>query len=98
MDILSLTWDPRGFLTVPMAALVTIIATQWLKHYLPDWRFTPLLALVLAIVTQVVAVTIVGSGLYFEAVGVGALGATLAVFGYETIVNLLAFAGVGPRK
>jgi hypothetical protein len=97
MDILSLTWNPDGFLTVGMAALVTVIATQWLKRFLPDWKFTPLLALVLAVGTQMAAVALSGSGLWFEAAGVGALGATLAVFGYEAVVNGLAFAGIGPR-
>jgi len=97
MDILSLTWNPDGFLTVPMAALVTVIATQWLKRFLPDWKFTPLLALALAIGTQMIAVALSHTGMWFEAAGVGALGATLAVFGYETVVNALAFAGIGPR-
>lgn len=97
MDILSLTWNPDGFLTTPMAALVTIIATQWLKRYLPDWKFTQLLALGIAVGTQMVAVALSHSGAWFEAAGVGALGATLATFGYEAIVNALAFAGIGPR-
>lgn len=98
MDILSLTWNPDGFLTVPMAALVTVIATQWLKRYLPDWKFTQLLSLAIAVGVQMLAVALSGSGLWFEAAGVGALGATLAVFGYEAVVNGLAFAGIGPRK
>ena len=97
MDILSLTWNPDGFLTVGMAALVTVIATQWLKKGLPDWKVTPFLALGIAVATQMVAVQLSGTGLWFEAAGVGALGATLAVFGYEAVVNGLAFAGIGPR-
>lgn len=98
MDILSLTWDPNGFLTIPMAALVTVIATQWLKRYLPDWRFAQLLSLVIAVGVQMIAVALSGSGLWFEAAGVGALGATLATFGYEALVNAMAFAGIGPRS
>ena len=32
------------------------------------------------------------------AVLVGFFGATLAVYGYETVLNILGKAGVGPRK
>jgi len=98
IDLLNLIWSPNGHMTVQMAAVVTIIATQWLKHYLPDWRFTQLLALLIAVGSQMAAVALAATGFWFEAFWTGVMGATVASFGYELLANLASFAGIGPRK
>ncbi len=76
---------------------------QWLKSYLAEWRYTTLLVLGLALLAAVIAQCIAtgwrpDSEAIFVAVLIGFFGASLATFGYETILNLLGKAGVGPRK
>jgi len=79
-----------------------VIMTQWLKQYLQDWRFTSLLCLFFAVVFEFVAAWISQKGMNaeiaFAAFLLGVLGASVATFGYEMVVNLLGKAGVGPRS
>jgi hypothetical protein len=101
MDWLELPLMAEGFLDVRVAAAVCVLATQWLKRYLPDWRFTNLLALGGTVAVELLAVVASGGavagGVWFEAVWAGVLGASLATFGYEALANLAGRAGVGPR-
>jgi len=93
----------QAILTVGGVAVFATLVAQWLKSYLPDWRYTTLLVLGLALVAAVVAQCIASGwkptseGL-FVAILIGFFGATLAVYGYESVLNLLGKAGVGPRK
>jgi hypothetical protein len=94
---------PQALLTVVGIAVVAVLVTQWLKHFLPDWRWTPLLVLgvcaVLAGVATWIELVHSETGSKFFTAGLLALvGASLAVFGYEAIVNALGRAGVGPRS
>jgi hypothetical protein len=98
MDWLVINLAPDGFLDIKVAGLFCILATQWLKRYVPDWRFYNLVALALTLLAQVGAVALVGSGKWFDAAWAGLLGASLATFGYEVLTNLAGWAGVGPRK
>ena len=92
-----------AILTVGGAAIFAALVAQWLKSYLADWRYTTLLVLAIALVVAVMAQCIAtgwrpNSEAIFVAVLIGFFGATLAVYGYETVLNLLGKAGVGPRK
>lgn len=92
-----------ALLTVAGAALFVALAGLWLKHYLPDWRYTNLLVLALAIIAVMLAQCVVtqwrpsGEAL-FSAFLVALFAASLATFGYETIVNTLGKMGMGPRS
>jgi glucan phosphoethanolaminetransferase (alkaline phosphatase superfamily) len=99
IDIYTLNYT--DLLTVAGAAAVCVVLTQWLKQYLPDWRFTNLLALALTTVLAEIAAALSGpfsAQSAFAAFVTALAGASLATFGYETIINLLGFAGMGPRK
>lgn len=92
-----------AILTVGGVAMFAALVGQWLKSYLAEWRYTTLLVLGLALIAAIIAQCIAtdwrpSSEALFVAVLIGFFGATLAVYGYETVVNLLGKAGVGPRK
>ena len=95
MDTIPL--DPAGLLNPVVAAALAGLFAQWLKAYLPEWRFTNLLVLGLAIAAELVATWLAGTCNWWGAVWVGFLGASLATFGYETVMNLLGAAGLGMR-
>jgi hypothetical protein len=97
MDIIGVPLTPEGFLDVRVAALVCLLATQWLKRYLPDWRPTNLLALAITVLVEVLSAALAGRGAWFSAAWAGVVGASLATFGYEALTNLAGWAGVGPR-
>jgi hypothetical protein len=97
MDLLGLPLTADGFLDVRVAGVICLLATQWLKRYLPDWRPTNLLALVITVAVELAATAWSGQGRWFEAVWAGLVGASLATFGYETLSNLAGWAGIGPR-
>lgn len=99
MDIFAFSGDM--LLTVAGAALACVVLTQWAKHYLPDWRYTNLLALALTVALCETAVALYTSRAvsdFFDGLLWALLGASLATFGYEAITNLLGIAGIGPRK
>ncbi len=90
--------DPGGLLNPVAAAALAGLLAQWLKLYLPDWRYTNLLVLTLAVAAEVVATWLSGAHDWWGAAWVGFLGASLATFGYEAVNNLLGLAGVGVRS
>lgn len=92
-----------ALLTVTGAATFAVILTIWTKHYLSNWRYTPLLVLGITETVTMLAQVIVSLGQLtgdgaLAAAQMGFIGATLAVFGYETVVNALGLAGVGARS
>jgi len=79
------------------------VAGLWLKHYLPDWRYTPIFVLGLTLLLVELA-----NWLYYAAsftwqqAGLAAFwalfAATLETWGYEAAVNALGKMGVGKRS
>ena len=79
------------------------VAGLWLKHYLSDWRYTPIFVLGLTFVLVEAA-----NWLYYAAAftwqqaGLAAFWAlfasTLETWGYEAVVNVLGTMGVGKRS
>lgn len=94
----SFPLDPSGMLNPLAAAAVAALLAQWLKGYLPEWRYTNVLVLLLAIGIEVAAAALAGSRNWWLACWSGFLGASIATFGYETVLNLLGVAGGGPRR
>ena len=91
-----------AFLTVAGVALFGSALAQYVKQYLPDWKWTSLLVLVLCIVAAGLAGFIEaawrpGADAIFNAVFVGFWGAVLATYGYEVVQNLRGLIGGGPR-
>jgi uncharacterized membrane protein YeaQ/YmgE (transglycosylase-associated protein family) len=88
--------------TLVGAILFAGLATQWLKKYLGDWRFTGLVCLALAVAFEFAAAWVsqgkMDAEIAFAAVLLGVVGASVATFGYETIVNMLGLIGKGPRS
>lgn len=94
--------DIGALLTVVGSAAFASVVGQWLKSYLSEWRYTNLLVLALAEIAAVTAQFIAAdwhpsAAAIYAAVLIGLFGATLATFGYETVVNLLGKAGIGQR-
>lgn len=90
------------FLKVAGVALFAGAVTTWLRKFLPDWRLTPVLVLVLAMAASVTAAVIqfraaLTWSRVFSACAAGFWGATLATFGYEGIANILSFINLRPR-
>jgi len=91
-----------SFLTVAGVAFFGSAATQWLKRYLPNWRWTQLLVLGLCEVASLAAGWIStrgqlnGTNLFYVLM-TGFWGATLACFGYEALSNWLGLLGLGKR-
>ncbi|MCK9597637.1 MAG: hypothetical protein M0R06_01275 [Sphaerochaeta sp.] len=83
------------------AILFAGLLTQWLKKYLEEWKFTSLLCLGLAVGFEFAAAWIsqgkMNAEIAFAAILLGILGASVATFGYEVIMNMLGLIGKGPR-
>ena len=92
----SFPLDPAGLLDPAVAALLAGLLAQWLKGYLPNWRYTNLLVLALAVAAELAAAALAGHN-WWGAAWSGFLGASIATFGYETIENLGGAAGLGAR-
>lgn len=88
---------PEAFGTLIGAAFAAGLLTQWLKRYLDDWRYTPIVVLGLSIAIQLAATMAAGDYDWWRAGALGVLGASIATFGYEVIANLLGVVGVGQR-
>ena len=92
----------EAFLTVAGVGLFGGLVTQWLKLYLPDWRFTQLLTLIICIVAAVLASLIQSAWNpvpenVWQAIMMGFFGACAATFGYEGIQNVRGKLKAGPR-
>lgn len=92
-----------ALLTVVGAAVTSSLIALWVKHYLANWRFTPLVVLAITEALLFGAQLIVQQGRLtgdgaLTAALVGLAAASLSVFGYEVVVNALGLAGVGPRS
>lgn len=88
---------PQAVGTLIGAAFGAGVLTQWLKHFLGDWKYIPVFVLLLNLLIQVGAVVAMGSLDWWGAGARGFLGASISVFGYEMINNLLGAFGVGSR-
>lgn len=101
MDFAQLPTTAQAVVSVGGATILCVALTQWLKKYLPDWRFTNLMAFVVTLVLVEIGGIILG-GIITERLYNGFLialfGASLATFGYEAFSNLLGIAGIGSRK
>ncbi len=90
--------SPVAYLSVFGAAFFASLVTQWLKRYIKLDLVVNLVTLILAWGAAFVAVGVVtqwrpaGEHL-FTAFMVGFFGATVAVFGYETIKNAYDLVG-----
>ncbi|MDI7277612.1 MAG: hypothetical protein QME94_16665 [Anaerolineae bacterium] len=93
----SIPLEPGGFLSPVAAAALAGLLAQWLKAYLPDWRFTNLFVLALAVAAELAAAWVAGTRAWWAAAWLGFLGASIATFGYEAVMNLFGLAGAGPR-
>lgn len=94
---------PESGLSILGAATFASLVGLWLKQFLNEWRYTPLLILLIAELAANGAQLINTMGQpraadMYTAVMLGFFGATLAVFGYEVISNLLGLAGIGKRS
>lgn len=89
--------EPESMLNVAAAAALAALLTQWLKVYLPEWRYTNLLVLGLAVGIELSAAWLSGAHTWWGAVWAGFIGASVATFSYETVMNLLGVAGAGAR-
>lgn len=92
-----------SLLTVGGIAVLGAVIAMWFKHYLANWRWTPLFVLGICLVFSILAQIVDGGWpLTLEralvAILIALFGASLAVFGYETISNALGLLGVGPRS
>lgn len=102
IDMSQFPITPQMAYTVAGSAVICVLLTQLLKHYLADWRYTNLLAWGLTLVlVEAAAALFIGSASLgermYNAFLISVAGASLATFGYELIVNLLSKAGIGPR-
>ena len=89
--------------TLAGAAVWAVLMTTWVKHYLPDWRWTNLLALGLTLVAMVpIGLFLIEAGSAGErivqSVLMSVIGTSLATWGREGLLNLVGLAGVGPRS
>ena len=82
---------------------LALVAGLWLKGFLKDWRYTPILVLGVTVVL-VEAANWLAYGAAFTAreAGLaafwGLFAATLETWGYEAVVNVLGRMGVGKRS
>ncbi len=90
--------DPGGLLNPAAAAALAGLLAQWLKSYLPEWRYTNLLVLALAVACELAAAALTGGGDWWGAAWAGFLGASIATWGYETVQNLCGLGGLGTRR
>jgi TctA family transporter len=94
--------QPEGLLNPVIAAVVAQLIALWLASYLKDWRWKDLLCLALTCAV-LVAARVAGQtssltyGDVFSALWMGFVGASIATFGYETVMNLLGMVNRGPR-
>ncbi len=93
----------EALLTLFGGVVVAAIAGLWLKHYLADWRFTPLFVLLctellLLLVLFAVSAWRPDAERIIQVAATALVAATLESWGYEAIVNILGKMGFGPRS
>ena len=91
------------FLTVVGVGVFAGVFMQWLKQGLGDWRWNQFLALLLSMVLAALAAFIKhawkpDATAIWEALMTGFFGASVATFGYESIVNVRGVLGKGSRS
>jgi hypothetical protein len=101
MDVFPTT--PSVVYTIAGAAALGVLITAWLKKFLPDWRYTPLLCLgITFVLVEIAGGAFVHDVDIWERLYTGFLvalgGASLATFGREGLLNILGVAGVGARS
>ena len=92
---------PESLLHPLAAAVVGELLTLWLERFLTDWRWTPLLTLVLCTVIQLATAAIgppVTAFVVWRAIWFGFLGASIAVFGRDIVLNITGLFDRGPRN
>ncbi len=93
---------PEGLLNPAAAAVVALIISLWTERYLSDWRWRPILLLILSMGLQalwhLLANLEPSRAMLFGVIWNGLLGASVAVFGQETVYNLFGLLNVGPRS
>jgi hypothetical protein len=102
MDFSLFPTDAKTVFTIGGAAVLTLLAIEWIKHLLPDWRLTNLAAfLVSLILVEIAAGAFIQEWTLWERLYKGFLvafvGASLPTFGRESLLNLAGLAGLGPR-
>jgi len=92
---------PEGFLNPLAAAVIAQMFALWLRHYLPDWRWRELALLGLSIAIQCAALLAADLPLTaahaLRAVWLGLIGASVAAFGLEAVLNIAGLLEAGPR-
>ena len=93
----------EALLTLFGGVIVAAICGLWLKHYLADWRFTPLF--VLLCTEGLLLLVLFASSAWqptaeriISVAAIAGIAATLESWGYEAIVNILGKMGFGPRS
>jgi len=107
-DFSLIPTTPEVVYTLLGAVAICTLLTQWLKKYLPDWRWTSLVALGSTIVVVEAAGALILAAMAATALMIlrqlfiglllGFAGATIETFGYEAITNALGLAGLGSRS
>lgn len=93
----------EALLTLFGGVIVAAICGLWLKHYLADWRYTPLFVL---LCTELMLLLVLFASSAWRpsaeriiSVAVIALvAATLESWGYEALINIIGKMGFGPRS
>ena len=97
----DLMLTPESLLHPLAAAVVGELLTLWLERYLKEWRYTPLLTLILCILVQLATALTITRTLTlitaWKAAWFGFLGASVAVFGREVVLNIVGLFDRGPR-
>jgi hypothetical protein len=99
MDIFPITAE--ALLSFAGGLVIAAIAGLWLKHYLKDWRFTPLLVLGVTEALLCGARLVLTPGAtgveWANTVAIALFAASLETFGYESVLNILGIMGHGRR-
>ena len=92
---------PESLLHPLAAAVLAELLTLWLERYLDDWRWTPLLTLILCIIVQAATAAVVPAPFTaraaWQALWFSFIGASIAVFGREIVLNIAGIFDRGPR-
>jgi hypothetical protein len=92
----------RDFLSIAGISVFVALVVQWLKEWITEVRLLNLVALVIALVTALLAQCVIAewkpSGeQIFAAVLIGFFAASASTLGYEVIQNIRGLTGKGSR-